>query len=137
MKLNLPALTSILMFIVLAAAPTTRAETPKEAVGFNGTVTGVVQSAKDDGSSFVLKVTSDEPDAAKSTVKDGAPMAGKEITLGVRMPRKDGKPYPHPDDVAWIKGLKQGQSITVKVFAVQADPKVLRIQGPGKDAEQK
>ena len=61
-------------------------------------------------------------------------MVGKEITLGVRMPRKDGKPTQHPDDVAWIKTLKPGhQVVKVTVFAVKADPSVLRITAPGQD----
>ena len=124
---------AVLAFIVCLVAGSAGAATPKEAVGFTGTVEGAVKSAQADGSSFVLTVGKAEPDQSKSTVKDGGPMVGKQITLGVRMPRKDGKPYPHPDDIAYVKSLKPGQTIRVKVFAVHADPRVLRIQAPGED----
>ena len=50
---------------------------------------------------------------------------------GVRMPIKDGKPQPHPDDVAYIKSLKAGMSIRLKIFAVRGNMKSLRMQGPG------
>ena len=105
--------------------------TPKEVVGFWGKVTGTVKSAKADGLSFVLTITDAQPDEKQSAVKDSAPMIGKVITLGTRMPKKDGKPYPSPEDVAYIKSLKPGDTISVKIFAVRADPTVLRVQGPG------
>jgi hypothetical protein len=108
------------------------AETPKEAVGFFGNVTGVVKSAKEDGTSFMVTVSSAEPDE-HSAVKEAAPMVGKVLTLGTRMPRaKDGTPGPHVDDVAFIKSLKPGMTVTVKIFAVKSDPRVLRIILPGK-----
>ena len=118
-------------FAVLLAAAAAPAATPKEAVGFFGTVTGVVKSARPDGSSFVLTVSEATPDAKSNTAKDPAAMAGKDLTLGTRMPRVDGKPSPSPEDVAYIKSLKPGETITVKVFAVRSDPSVLRIMGPG------
>jgi hypothetical protein len=120
---------------VAPAATATAAATPKEAVGFAGTVTGTVKSARADGASFVLTVTTAEPDDKASGVKDGKPMAGKDLTLGTRMPRKDGVPHPSEEDVAYIKSLKVGTAVTVKVFAVRADPAVLRIQGPGRAAD--
>ena len=107
--------------------------TPKEAVGFWGTVTGKVKSAKPDGTSFVLTVSDAQPEE-KSKVKDGAPMVGKDLTLGTRMPRKDGKPYNSEEDVAYIKTLKPGMMITVKIFSVISAPTVQRIQGPGTPA---
>jgi hypothetical protein len=123
------------LFIAILLCAAALAATPKEAVGFRGSVEGKVKSAKPDGSSFVLTVTKADPEE-KSTVKDGSAMVGKEITLGVRMPRKDGKPYPSPEDEAWIKTLKPGANVRVKVFAVAADPTVLRIQGPGETIEE-
>ena len=109
---------------------TAQAATPKEAVGFRGTATGAVVSAQADGLAFVLKVEKAEA-AENSKAKDPAAMVGKAITLGVRMPRKDGKPYPSPEDVAYIKSLKPGMEIRIKVFAVFSSPRVLRMQGPG------
>jgi hypothetical protein len=127
-------LTGWFALIALTAAGATAA-TPKEAIGFMGTVTGVVKSARPDGTSFVLTVGKAEPDEKTSAIKDGGPMAGKEITLGVRMPRdKDGKPHPSDEDVTYVKSLKPKASITVKVFAVRSDPSVLRITGPGEPA---
>jgi hypothetical protein len=123
------------LLFVFTAAAAEKAATPKEAVGFFGAATGVVKSAEADGTSFVLTITKAEPDATRSAVKDAAAIVGKGIPLGTRMPRdKDGKPRPHEDDVAYIKSLKAGQSITVKVFAVRSDPSILRITGPGENA---
>ncbi len=128
---NLAAVVACLML-----ASVTFAATPKEAVGFWGTVTGEVKSAKPDGTSFVMAVKTAEPDEKQSTVKDGSAMSGKLITLGTRMPKKDGKPAPSEEDIAYIKTLKPGMKITVKIFAVKADPTVLRVQGPGKSEEE-
>jgi hypothetical protein len=82
-----------------------------------------------------LKVAKAEPDQQKNAAEKPAAMVGKQLTLGVRMPRKDGKPYPSPEDVAYIKSLKPGMAIRVKIFAVMGDPRVLRIQGPGEPAK--
>ncbi len=113
----------------MAAEP----ENVPEALGFWGQVTGTVKSAQDDGRCFVLVVAKAEVDPAASALKDSAPMVGKELKIGVRMPRKpDGVAGPHADDVAYIKTLKPGMVITVQIFAPRSNPKVLRIQGPGK-----
>jgi len=120
--------------LILAIGTAAMAETPKEAIGFWGTVTGTVKSARPDGTSFVLTVSDAQPDE-KSKVKDGAPMVGKDLTLGTRMPRKDNKPYPSEEDVAYIKTLKPGMRITVKIFSVVSNPRVQRIQAPGKAAD--
>jgi hypothetical protein len=130
--MQLKAATATFVLFMLATSLAASAATPKEAVGFMGTATGAVKSAQKDGSSFVLVISSAEPNE-QSAVKNGAAMVGKEITLGVRMPRKDGKPTQHVDDVAWIKTLKPGQVVKVKIFAVRADPSVLRITEPGQD----
>src|SRR5580765_5457798 len=123
--------TFIGLALMLGAAPT-----PKEAVGFWGTVTGVVKSAQADGKSFVLTVSKAEPDEKNSAIKDTAPMIGKALTIGTRMPVKDGKPTFKEEDVAYIKTLKPGMSITAKIFAVRASPTVLRLQAPGQPATQ-
>jgi len=107
--------------------------TPKEAVGFWGTVSGKVRSARADGTSFVLTVSDAQPDE-KSKVKDGAPMVGKDLMLGTRMPKKDGVAYPKEEDVTYIKSLKPGMMITIKIFAVISNPQILRIQAPGQAA---
>lgn len=117
----------------VALSMTAIAATPKEAVGFLGTVTGVVKTTQPDGSSFVITVSKAVADD-KSAVKDTAPMVGKDLTLGTRMPKKDGKPFPNAEDVAYIKTLKAGDAISIKVFAVRADPTVLRMQKPGEIA---
>ena len=128
-------LTAVLLASVLMiGARASGAATPKEAVGFTGTVTGKVKSAQADGLSFVITVSKAEADAQKSDVKNTAPMVGKDLTLGTRMPRKDGKPTPHEEDIAYIKSLKPGDVITIKVFAVHSAPTVLRMQGPGEPA---
>ena len=107
-----------------------RGATPAEAVGFFGVATGKVKSAQADGTSFVMTVLSAEPDE-KSAVKDGKPMVGKELTLGVRMPKTNGVAGPHPEDVAFVKTLKPGMEVTVTIFALRADATVLRITKPG------
>lgn len=120
---------------LLALALPLSAATPKEAVGFWGTVTGVVKSAKADGTSFVITVGTAVPNE-KGTVTDGAPMTGKDLTLGTRMPKTNNVAGPHPDDVAYIKTLKAGDKITVQVFATRSDPTALRIMSPGAPASQ-
>jgi hypothetical protein len=51
------------------------------------------------------------------------------------MPRTaEGKPHPHPDDVAYIKTLKPGDEIVVQVFAVHSNPAILRMVKPGESA---
>ena len=62
-------------------------------------------------------------------------MVGKDLTLGTRMPRKDGKPFPSEEDIAYIKTLKPGMKITVKIFSVVSNPRIQRIQAPGKAAD--
>jgi hypothetical protein len=126
------ALFGLALFLSTRAADA--AETPKEAVGFIGTVTGTVKSAQADGLAFVLTVSKAEADAQKSAVKDTAPMVGKTLTLGTRMPKKDGKPMPNDEDIAYIKSLKRGDVITIKIFAVHSAPAVLRMQAPGTPA---
>src|SRR6185503_1090483 len=128
MKHNWFFVTFIALVLLLSAA---QAPTPKEAVGFWGTVTGVVKSAQADGKSFVLTVSKAEADEKNSKIKDTAPMIGKALSIGTRMPVKDGKPSFKEEDVAYIKTLKPGMSITAKIFAVRSDPRVLRLQAPG------
>ena len=130
-----PHFVAIIALLVSLPLVSQAADTPKEAVGFFGTATGVVKSAKADGTSFVLTVTKAVVDEKRSTVKDASKLAGKEITLGTRMPRKDNKPTPHEDDIAYIKTLKPGMNISIKVFAVRSDPSVLRMEGPCEKAE--
>jgi hypothetical protein len=98
-------------------------------------VTGQVKTAKPDGLSFTLKIAKADEDAANNTGVDPSTLVGKTVPLGVRMPVTDGKPQPHPDDVAYIKSLKAGKSIRVKIFAVRGDVKFLRMQGPGEPAD--
>jgi hypothetical protein len=128
----------ILGFVIVCYSVAAHAATPKEAVGFFGTVTGVVKSTAADGSFFVLTVSKAVADESRSAVKDTAPMVGKDLHLGTRMPKtKEGVPHPNPDDVAYIKTLKPGDVIAVKVFAVQADPRVLRMLKPGETIKEK
>jgi hypothetical protein len=113
-----------------------RAATPKEAVGFFGTVTGVVKSTAPDGSFFVLTVSKAVADEKQSAIKDTGRMVGKDLHLGTRMPKtKEGVPHPNPEDVAYIKTLKPGDGISIKVFAVHADPRVLRMLKPGEPSD--
>ena len=116
---------------LVVASSAAAAETPKEAAGFWGKVTGSVKSAQTDGLSFVLTITTAEADTSKSTVKDSTAMVGKSVTLATRMPRKDGKPSPSEEDIAYIKTLKPGDKIAIKIFTVRGAPAVLRMQGPG------
>src|SRR5438477_5400522 len=104
MRSNLISTASILSLLAICSAAIA-ADTPKQAVGFFGTVTGTVKTANVDGLFFVLTVAKSEVDAKQSTVKD-SDMVGKQITLGTRMPKADGKAAPHEEDVAFIKTLK-------------------------------
>jgi len=125
---------AVVALFFAVASLSAQAATPNEAVGFFGIVTGVVKSRAEDGTSFVLTVSKAEP-SEKSTVKDSAPMVGKDLTLGTRMPRKDGVASPHVEDVAYIKTLNPGDKIVVQVFAVHSDPSILRIVKPGEKAD--
>jgi hypothetical protein len=133
-----------LPFFVIAAigmvlpggAKANEVENGPEVAGFRGEVTGKVKSAQADGGCFVLSISKAELDPANSTLKEGAPLVGKELIIGVRMPKNaDGVSSPHPDDMAYIKTLKPGMGIKVKIFAVHSNPRVLRIQGPGRSVE--
>jgi hypothetical protein len=110
-------------------------ENPPEVAGFIGQVTGTVKSVHPNDPSFVLAVSKAEPDPATSTLKEGAPLVGKQLTFGVRMPKTNEVSHPHPDDVAYVKTLKPGMVITVKVFAPRSSPRVLRIREPGQSVE--
>ena len=125
---------AVVGFILAVGSLALASATPKEAVGFAGSITGTVTSRADDGTSFRLKVSKAVADESKSKVKDTDAMIGKELTLGTRMPRTDGKAHNHPDDVAYIKSLKVGDEIVVQVFAVHSDPSVLRMTKPGEAA---
>lgn len=127
--------TLILGIAIVYYSIAAHAATPKEAVGFFGTVTGVVKSTAPDGTFFVITVSKAVADEKQSAVKDTAPMVGKDLHLGTRMPKKDGVPHPNPEDVAYIKTLKPGDAITIKVFAVHADPRVLRMLKPGEPSD--
>jgi hypothetical protein len=122
--------------LLLAGAKADEVQNGAEVAGFRGQVTGTVKSAQPDGRAFVLAINKAEVDAASSTLKEGTPLLGKELSLGVRMPRNaEGVAGPHADDVAYIKTLKPGMVITVKIFSVHDKPQVLRIQGPGQSIE--
>jgi hypothetical protein len=118
----------------LGNAVAAEVENPAEVAGFIGQVTGAVKSVQPGAPSFVLAVTKAEADPTTSTLKDGAPLVGKELTFGVRMPKTDGVAHPHADDTAYVKTLKPGMVITVKVFAPRSSPRVLRIREPGQSA---
>jgi hypothetical protein len=134
-----PAL--VLAVAFLFASHATRAlagevENAPEVAGFWGVVTGTVKSADADGKNFVLKISKADFDPAATVLKDNAAMVGKELTIGTRMPKAaDGVAHQHPDDVAYIKTLKPGMVITVKIFAPRSNPRLSRIQGPGKSAD--
>lgn len=115
-----------------AGAETKEVENAQEVAGFWGQVTGKVKSVQADGGGFVLAIEKAEVDADKSTLKESATLLGKELAIGVRMPKNPaGVASRHPDDVAYIKTLKPGTVITVKIFAPRSNPRLLRIQGPG------
>lgn len=129
------ALLAALAILFFGTAIAAEVENPPEVAGFIGQVTGTVKSVRPEDPSFVLAVTKAEADAATSTLKDGAPLVGKQLTFGVRMPKTDGVGHPHPDDTAYIKTLKPGMVITVKVFAPRSSPRVLRIREPGQSVD--
>ena len=121
--------------VALTVCTTVRSAPPSTPALFRATVTGQVKSAKPDGLSFTLKVAKAEKDAVNNTGVDPTVLVGKTVALGVRMPVKDGKPQPHTDDVAYIKSLKAGMPIRIKVFAVRGNMEFLRMQGPGEPAK--
>ena len=117
-------LSCVAAVLALAMGAAGWGENPPAAQGFFGTATGKVRSAKADGTSFVMTVLSAASDKGHSAVKDTALMVGKDLTLGTR-------PGPRAEDVAFIKTLKPGMEITVKIFSVKGAPEVLRIMEPG------
>ncbi len=124
---------ALIGLVLLSCAWADEVENAQEVAGFWGQVTGQVKSAQADGLAFVLTITKAEFDPAASALKDNAPLIGKELTIGTRMPKTpEGVSHPHADDVAYIKTLKPGMVIAVKIFAPRSSPKVLRIQAPGK-----
>ena len=125
----------LVLAVALTACAAVRSAPPSGPALFRATVTGEVKSAKPDGLSFMLTVAKADRDAVNNTGVEPTELVGKTVALGVRMPVKDGKPQPHPDDVAYIKSLKAGMSIRVKIFAVRGNMKSLRMQGPGEPAK--
>jgi hypothetical protein len=121
--------------VALTVCAAVRSAPPSGPALFRATVTGEVKSAKPDGLSFMLTVAKADGDAVNNTGVESAELVGKAVALGVRMPVKDGTPQPHPDDVAYIKSLKAGMLIRVKIFAVRGNMKSLRMQGPGEPAK--
>ena len=122
--------------VLLVGAKADEVENGPGVAGFRGEVTGRVKSAQADGRAFVLTISKAEVDPATSSLKESAPLLGKELNIGVRMPKNaEGVASPHADDVAYIKTLKPGMVITVKIFAPRSNPQVLRIQGPGQSVE--
>lgn len=122
-------------FVMQVHAEGTEVQNAEEVAGFRGEVTGTVKSTQPDKPNFVLAISKAEV-GPSSTLKDGAPLLGKELTIGVRMPKSiEGVASPHPEDVAYIKTLKPGTVITVKIFSVRNNPRVLRIQAPGHTAK--
>ena len=117
--------------IALTVCAVARSAPPSGPALFRATLTGEVKSAKPDGLSFALKVAKADADASSNTGVDPNTLVGKTVVLGVRLTIKDGTPQPNPDDVAYIKALKAGTSIRVKIFAVRGNMKTLRMQGPG------
>ena len=129
---------TVIGMVLLAGARADEVENGPAVAGFRGEVMGKVKSAQADGRAFVLAISKAEVDPASSSLKEGAPLLGKELNIGVRMPKNaDGVASLHADDVAYIKTLKPGMVITVKIFAPRANPQVLRIQGPGQSVEGK
>jgi hypothetical protein len=118
----------------LARAVADEVENPPDVAGFRGEVVGVVKSAKSDGSGFVLTVEKAKFDLDASKLKDNAPLIGKELGIGVRMPKTNGESHQHPADLAYVKSLKPGDVIAVKIFSVVKNPRLLRIQEPGHPA---
>src|SRR4051812_18402948 len=125
---------AFVLFAALAAAYAGEVENPGEVAGFRGEITGIVKSANADGSGFTITVSKATFNPEASALKDNAPLIGKELALGVRMPKTDGQAHQHPDDLAYIKTLKPGDAIAVKIFSVHSNPRVLRIQAPGHPA---
>src|SRR5262249_49180851 len=129
-------LVALLGIALLASANADEVQNGPEVAGFRGQVTGSVKSAQADGRAFVLAISKAEVDLASSTLKEGTPLLGKELSIGVRMPKNaEGVAGPHADDVAYIKTLKPGMVISVKIFSVHNSPQVLRIQAPGQTVE--
>jgi hypothetical protein len=126
---------TLALAVALTVCAVVRSAPPSAPALFRAIVTGEVKSAKPDGLSFMLTVAKADGDAVNNTGIEPTELVGKTVTLGVRMPVKDGKPQPHPDDVAYIKSLKAGMSIRVKIFAVRGNIKSLRMQGPGEPAK--
>jgi hypothetical protein len=125
----------LVLAVALTACAVVRSAPPNAPALFRATVTGEVKSAKPDGLSFVLAVAKADEDTVNNTGVDPTVLIGKTVTLGVRMPVRDGTPQPHPDDVAYVKSLKAGMSIRVKIFAVRGNMKSLRMQSPGEPAK--
>jgi hypothetical protein len=122
--------------VLLVSANADEVQNGSEVAGFRGQVTGTVKSAQADGRAFVLVINKAEVDPENSALKESAPLLGKELSIGVRMPRNaEGVASPHADDVAYIKTLNPGVIITVKIFSVHSNPQILRIQGPGQRVE--
>jgi hypothetical protein len=129
---------AVIGMVLLVGVKADEVENGPPVASFRGEVTGRVKSAQADGQAFVLTISKAEVDAASSSLKESAPLLGKELSIGVRMPKNaDGVASPHADDVAYIKTLKPGIVITVKIFSVHSNPQVLRIQGPGQSVEGK
>ncbi|GEM_PF-2869001 len=104
------------------------AEVPKEAAGFSGKIEGTVTNFKANGNWVAVKVTKAEPDA-KSTVKDGAAVVGKEIAVKVRFDKQNGQ---NSEDTTFVKGLKAGDAIQLVVNYVASQNAMAMVELPKK-----
>lgn len=106
---------------------------PKEAVGFVGTLEGDFVAKKANGNTVTLKVTKVTA-ADNSTAKDSAKLVGTDVVVTVRWEKVDGKYQPMKDDAKFVKGLKTGDSLALKVEYLESLEVLRMTEAPRKAA---
>ena len=87
---------------------------PRGFEGFRGTLTGTVIVVFDYNQGFQMNVTKVTADADSKAPNPQAG-EGKKLCVEIQSSTQNGKTVLDPAQRAWVKGLKEGQAVTVHV----------------------
>lgn len=95
-------------------AKSTEAKLPADVLGFEGKVTGTVESVDLEKATLKIKVTKAEAHAEKNKAPKPEALAGMTITVTpLDQKEKDGTPKVDAKAVAYIKGALAGDAVTL------------------------
>lgn len=91
---------------------------PKDVLEFYGKVTGTVETADAGGKQITVKVKEATADAEKNKAPKPEALKGMTITVTpLEKKQKDGSKSLDAPAVAWMKGAKAGDSVTISIRA--------------------